>query len=166
MPCQIFPCHAVPGTRILVPRSRSWYQDLGTKKNGELERRSLSKIERGGAGGCRPHARGFGELEALEQQGVPVKTILWHDFPCHAVPLVFRANIFRAVPCQDFPCQDFLGRAPAINLRVHGSVPCHGVPVSRGGKAQRGLKRWSRTQHMVKDWNLEIQESGNPGIWK
>ena len=58
---------------FLVPRS--WYQDPGAKisypkKNGELERRSLSKIERGGAGGCRtpPCVRG---LEApQEQQGV------------------------------------------------------------------------------------------------
>ena len=50
---------------------RSWYQDLGTQKNRELERRSLSKIKRGGAGGCRPPAMGSGELEApQEQQGV------------------------------------------------------------------------------------------------
>ena len=32
-------------------------------------------------------------------------------FPGHAVPLFFRAKIFRAVPCQDFPCQDFPCRA-------------------------------------------------------
>ena len=45
------------GIESLVPRF--WYQDPGAKilvpKNGELERRSLSKIERGGAGGCTPH---------------------------------------------------------------------------------------------------------------
>ena len=32
------------------------------------------------------------------------------------------------MPCQDFPCQDF--PCHAINLRVHGSVPCHGVLVT------------------------------------
>ena len=34
------------GSKILVPGS--WYQDLDTKKSGELERRSLSKIEQRG----------------------------------------------------------------------------------------------------------------------
>ena len=29
----------------------------------------------------------------------------------HAVPLFFRAKIFRAVPCQDFPCHNFPCRA-------------------------------------------------------
>ena len=109
MPCQIFLCCAltiraapnvsVPcrawyqdlGTRIVA--SRSWHQDLGIKilisrswyqKKRRAERRSLSKIERRGAGGCRPPARGFAGLEApQDQQGVwgaaapPVKTLLW-----------------------------------------------------------------------------------------
>ena len=48
----------------MYPQVRG-FQDLGTKKNGELERRSLSKIEQGGTGGCRPPAaRGSGGLEA------------------------------------------------------------------------------------------------------
>ena len=47
------------------------FQDLGTKINGELERRSLAKIEQGGTGGCRPPTRGSGGLEAPQgQQGV------------------------------------------------------------------------------------------------
>ena len=59
------------GTKILVSRSlvpRSGYQDLGTKKIGELERRSLSKIERGSPPGT---AGGLGGGSP------PVKTILW-----------------------------------------------------------------------------------------
>ena len=67
--------------KILVPRS--WYQDPGTKKKGELERRSLSKIERGGVGGCRAPTRRSGGLKAPQEQhglgaAAPVKTILWH----------------------------------------------------------------------------------------
>ena len=56
------------GTKILVPGS--CYQDLGRsyyKKKGELDRRSLSKIERGRAGCCRPPARGSGGLEAPQE---------------------------------------------------------------------------------------------------
>ena len=44
-----------------------WYQ----QKNGELERRSLSKIEQGGTGGLQPPRQGSVGLEApQEQQGV------------------------------------------------------------------------------------------------
>ena len=71
------------GTKILVPGS--WYQDLGTKiASGELERRSLSKIERGGAMGCRPSPEVWG-LEApprtagsLGGGSSSVQTILWY----------------------------------------------------------------------------------------
>ena len=51
------------------PQARG-FQDLGTKKNGELERRSLSKIEQG-HGGVQAPARASGRLETpQEQQGV------------------------------------------------------------------------------------------------
>ena len=41
------------------------------KNDGEFERRSLSKIEQGGTGGCRAPARGSVGLEApQEHQGV------------------------------------------------------------------------------------------------
>ena len=58
-----------PSCRDRFPQ-RSWYQDLGTKKNGELERWSLSKIEQGGTRSCRPPARGSGGLEAPQEQRV------------------------------------------------------------------------------------------------
>ena len=67
--------HATFGTRHATwyqdPLPRFWYQDLGTKKNGEPERRSLS-VYQGGTVGCKRPARGPGGLEApQEQQGVP-----------------------------------------------------------------------------------------------
>ena len=117
-----------PITKILVPGS--WYQDLGTKKNGEPERRSLS-VCRGarGAAGAPPGGLG-GWKPPQEQQGVwgggsPSKNNFmdpdskiscpkinfmgfFRAMPCH---YFFRANIFRAVPCQDFPCRHFPGRA-------------------------------------------------------
>ena len=130
------------GTRILVPRSwyqylgtRSWFQDLGTKKNGELERQSLTKIEQGGRGGCSPPARGSGGLEAGSPPGTagglgggspPVKTILWHHFSCNAMLCYY------FFPCQYFPCRAlprFSVPCRAINMLVHGCVPCQGVPV-------------------------------------
>ena len=45
------------------------FQDLGTKKNRGLEKRSLSKIEQEGR--CKPPARGSGGPEApQEERGV------------------------------------------------------------------------------------------------
>ena len=63
-PCRALMIRAVPN--ISVP-CRAWYQDLGTKKNGELERRSLSKICEGAQEGCRPPARGSRGLEAAQE---------------------------------------------------------------------------------------------------
>jgi len=63
-----------------------------------------------------------------------------HIFPCKSTLWYFSG------PCRAiiFPCQDFVGRAGprfsvprfccpcrAINLAVHWSVPCHGVPAIR-----------------------------------
>ena len=62
------------GSKILVPRS--WYPGLSTQmlvpKNGELERQSLSKIERGGAGGMQaPPTWGLGDWKPPQElQGV------------------------------------------------------------------------------------------------
>ena len=41
----------------------------------------------------------------------PKKSILLDFLPGRAVPIFFRAKIFRAVPCQDFLCHDFPCRA-------------------------------------------------------
>ena len=70
--------YQVLGTKILVPGS--WYQDLGTKtlvprKNGELEGRSLSKIEHGGTGGCRPPHQGVWGAAAAIFLGGPMGPI-------------------------------------------------------------------------------------------
>ena len=126
-PCRARYFRAVPGNRILVPGSRyqdlgskilvprSWYQDLGTKTNGALERQSLTKIERGGTGGCRPSARVWGAGSPPGTAGglgggrPPVKTILWYDF-C-------------AMPCHYFPMPRFCVPWRAINLRRVRAMP-------------------------------------------
>ena len=58
-----------------------------------------------------------------------LKEHVYNIFPGHAVPICFRANIFRAVPCQDFSVPRFSVPGRAMNLRVLRAVPCRGVPV-------------------------------------
>ena len=58
----------MPGTKILVPGC--WYQDLGTKKNGEPERRSLSKVCEGAWVAAGPLPGVWGLEAPQELQGV------------------------------------------------------------------------------------------------
>ena len=69
-----------------------------------------------------------GKIGFFDQQTFSPKNVS-DIFPGHAVPLFFRAKIFRAVPCQDFSVPRFSVPGRAINLRVLRAVPCQSVPV-------------------------------------
>ena len=51
------------------------------------------------------------DLEFFDQLMFPPNKQFYYIFPGYAVPLFFRANIFRAGPCQDFLCHHFPCRA-------------------------------------------------------
>ena len=53
--------------------------------------------------------------------------------PCTIRVMFFRAGSCHSVPCRSFPGRSFPGSCfsgpcRAINMRVHGSMLCHGVP--------------------------------------
>ena len=108
---------------ILVPRS--WYQDIGTQKKGELERRSLSKMCDGAGRAAGPPPGVLGGWKPPRNcrwswgRQPPSKNNVWQLF---VAPI--------CSPCQHFPCRavtrfsgprlSVAGRA--INLRVLRSV--------------------------------------------
>ena len=99
---------------------------------------------RGGA--SQKSARGRGGLQAPWKSSrnrrvsggrqPPSKSNLWQLFfvTCRGIIFLCQDFLSQAVPI--FSVSRFLGPGPAMNLRVPGSVLCHGVPA---GCVERGL---------------------------
>ena len=134
VPCPYDPCRAKYFGCRAVPRF--WYQ---------------IKTESWRCGASSKSARGRGLEAPQEQQGVwgTSNTFCYSNyFACHAVPLFFRATMFRAVPIFSVP-----GRA--INLRVRRSVPWQGF-------GNLGFNKL----HRMKSLQIKIRVAQNGGkVW-